>query len=36
MDGSYALEELGAAHLYVETGQKKGHVAITVSSDDDR
>lgn len=32
MDRIYSLEEIVEAHRYVDTGRKKGHVAITVGS----
>jgi NADPH:quinone reductase-like Zn-dependent oxidoreductase len=35
IDRSYSLEQIPEAHRYVESGQKKGHVAITVGHSDD-
>ncbi|MFC1978453.1 NAD(P)-dependent alcohol dehydrogenase [Chloroflexota bacterium] len=34
MDKIYPLDQIVEAHRYVDTGHKKGHVAITVSHDD--
>ena len=31
IDRTYTMNEMVAAHSYVETGRKKGNVAITVS-----
>ncbi len=31
VDRTYAFEQIPEAHRYVDTGQKVGHVAITVS-----
>ncbi len=35
IDRRYPLEETAEAHRFVETGQKKGHVIITVASQDE-
>lgn len=32
IDKTYSIHEMAAAHTYVETGRKKGNVAITISS----
>ena len=31
IDRTYTMNEMVAAHSYVETGRKKGNVAITIS-----
>jgi NADPH:quinone reductase-like Zn-dependent oxidoreductase len=35
IDRTYPLEEIGEAHRYVATGQKKGSVVISVGHDDE-
>jgi len=34
IDRTYPLRDTSEAHKYVETGQKKGHVVITVEHND--